>query len=162
MLPEELAWLAGLFEGEGCIYLLTKGEAWSWYLKISMTDLDILERVYKIVECGSIRIDSAPKNLKWKQSYTWEVGKRKDVLRLLKLLAPLLGERRRKKANQALTQLKIWEQTTIENWVHDSLCYNNTETESCSTGRLKKGLCDKHYQRMRRYNLKYQFNSYEK
>ncbi len=64
----DMAWAAGLFEGEGCIVYLRHGPRTSdgcyWterQLQLTITDRDVLERFLQIVEVGVIRDSPKPK-----------------------------------------------------------------------------------------------------
>lgn len=101
----ELAWAAGLFEGEGCISSIRAGR--TWYLKVAMTDREVLDRFHAIVGRGRIYIHSAHKSKRgiergWSKAWVWQVGSRGDVLHVLGLLMPNLGSRRRARAEEAL------------------------------------------------------------
>lgn len=96
----DIAWAAGLFEGEGCIYWQARsnnhGQA---SLQIRMTDLDVLTKFVDIVQCGKIfsRDYDQASNSK-KRVYKWNVQVRDDVIKVLNMLLPYLGERRTEKA----------------------------------------------------------------
>jgi hypothetical protein len=106
----EIAWAAGLFEGEGC---------WNVYLppsrrkvgrrqlqpqmKLAMTDGDVVRRFAGIVGCGSLR-DRPRQHGKshWKPTYEWNLYRRADIQCLIRFFWPYLGERRRGKAQEIL------------------------------------------------------------
>ena len=93
-----LAWMAGLFEGEGYIRK-HKGRG----IGINMTDLDILERFQAFAAVGTIR----PKKVAephHKPAWEWAIYKNAEVYRLLELMLPYFGERR---AFTALNRLDI-------------------------------------------------------
>jgi hypothetical protein len=98
----ELAWAAGLFEGEGSIihYSTPSGKK-SRMLQLETTDADVLQRFHAIVGVGQIRgprIREAGRKPIW----LWQCSKGLDYLPLLNTLMPWLGERRRAKAEQLL------------------------------------------------------------
>ena len=83
----DIAWMTGLFEGEGYITSTQVG------LGINMTDLDILQRFQSIVGVGSIR----PRKVygeTHKPCWSWAIWNKADVYRLLELMLPYFGERR--------------------------------------------------------------------
>ena len=97
----QVAWLAGLFEGEGCIYLRKKDG--SPVLLISMTDEDIICRVYATTGVGYVNYrEPIGKKSVWR----WSVQKWSDVGNILETLLPLLGIRRAEKARIALLWLQ--------------------------------------------------------
>jgi hypothetical protein len=95
MSPEDIAWLAGLMEGEASIGTWNasgrKSNIPSKHTKyakvtISSTDKDILERVLDLTNIGSIVLhygNSKKKKDSHKQSWTWTVGKAEEVIDLL-------------------------------------------------------------------------------
>lgn len=117
--PLDLAWFAGLFEGEGSI--LFRGDNAS-RISISMTDLDILDRVQKIF--GGTVVAATRSNMPshWKNAWIWTLSSEKSY-DLLTSIRPLLGERRGEKADQYLKSIddrrlraenyKVREQTIV-------------------------------------------------
>lgn len=108
MTPEQTAWLAGLFEGEGCILHTrvkppksrrTNGET-ARRLAISMTDEDVIRRVHAITGVGAVKIH--PRRHGWKTAYVWQCCRWADIERILTAILPYLGERRSAKARALL------------------------------------------------------------
>jgi hypothetical protein len=95
----DLAWVAGLVEGEGCFLPICRnGNEASLRVQVRMTDLDVLERLMSIVNIGNV---TGPEyNGRNTPVYTWQCGRTADSLALMWALYPYMGERRRK---------KIWE-----------------------------------------------------
>jgi hypothetical protein len=96
----ELAWAAGLFEGEGHI-------AWnkaSVHLEMNMTDLDVLERFRDIVGVGSIN----PKKVKDgnKPMWRWLVSGKPRVQIILMDFIPWFGAHRKERAEESLRRLE--------------------------------------------------------
>lgn len=88
----EIAWLAGILEGEGTFDVM-EGK----YIRITcgMTDKDIIERVQKIVNAGSVK--TYTKSLPRKPLHVWTLCSQREVLDVLCAITPLMGERRRAK-----------------------------------------------------------------
>lgn len=96
----DVAWAAGLFEGEGCLnaYRRPSGK-WSIQLRLGMTDRDVVEQFAAIVGCGSVhRLRVSKAHAHWKPMYQWYVQSGTDVVRVIDLLLPRLGTRRSAKA----------------------------------------------------------------
>lgn len=97
----EIAWAAGLFEGEGC-FTLSKVKNRKDSIKVSavigMTDKDVLDRFAFIMGFGNIKGPYKSSYPTGKQRYTWEVQNQPDVLKTIELLLPFLLSRRREKA----------------------------------------------------------------
>lgn len=98
----DIAWLAGLFEGEGCIVKNHSGAS----VTIHMTDRDVMERVDRLFP------SKTGLHVKWKASehhkdaYMWHVGERKRVEEFLALMLPWFGERRAARAREILAWLE--------------------------------------------------------
>ena len=98
----EIAWAAGLFEGEGCIHVSPrrKSKGHVRTLVIQLTDLDVLHRFHRIVGVGAIYASGSNhlRNKKWKQSWMWQTSAWVDINSVLGAFLPFLGNRRREKA----------------------------------------------------------------
>ncbi len=103
--PEEIAWAAGLFEGEGCI-TETRGRL---ILRIHMTDEPVVRRFDDIVTCGLVygpyRQDNNRDGYRRKPFWAW-VASDYNAYDALNLLAPWLSDRRLERA-QELTGLRF-------------------------------------------------------
>lgn len=90
----DIAWAAGLFEGEGCIYLQKRqGGPSQPQLILNMCDEDVVRRFADVVGGGSIR-EYEPENPKHSRQYRWRLCSWGEVGRVLDLLGPHLGKRR--------------------------------------------------------------------
>lgn len=94
----ELAWCAGLFEGEG--YVRTADNA----LGLNMTDFDIVQRFHSLIAAGHLYVYEST-NPKHKSIMHCRVWKQADIRRLLTAFMPFLGERRAYQASNALDRL---------------------------------------------------------
>lgn len=97
----EVAWAAGLFEGEGTITL--NGVAKSPRLKLSMVDADVVRRFHAIVGVGH----TCPwddKNPAHQIQLCWYTGAKADIARVLDMLIPYFGERRLVRAAHVLAR----------------------------------------------------------
>lgn len=106
----DIAWAAGLFEGEGCIGIwwppstIGHRKQPQIRLQVTMTDRDVIEEFCRIVQCGSVSREQNRKPPR-KNCWYWTIGNRVDVERLLRAFYPRLGERRRAKADEALAEI---------------------------------------------------------
>lgn len=99
MTDQELGWVAGVLEGEGCFdYNRTPKYP---RVRAEMTDEDVIDRLHRLV--GGRK--HAPKKRKghWKQSYGLIVNGAEAVA-LMEAVLPLMGERRRAKIERLLTR----------------------------------------------------------
>jgi hypothetical protein len=108
----EVAWIAGLFEGEGSSVLGTckyvdpatgKLRVAGARVSVSMTDRDVIERLERFFPCtNGIYVRRKVEKPHYKTQYVWRLGQRDQVRTFLRTVLPYLGERR---TAQALTVL---------------------------------------------------------
>ena len=104
---EDLAWAAGLFEGEGTITMrrqAQRGYSYEyWGLAIAMTDEDVVRRFHEVIELGRV---TGPVPTKGGQPiYIWRSSSQPDIYAVLAALYPWLGGRRRSRAEECLRDL---------------------------------------------------------
>jgi len=98
----EIAWAAGLFEGEGCITCThPKSRRYRyWHLTLSSADRDVVERFARIAACGSVSTVKVKPGRK--PLWRWNCTREHEITELLSILLPYLGERRHARAVEAL------------------------------------------------------------
>jgi hypothetical protein len=98
----ELAWAAGLFEGEGCIAVNVSPHHHGVQpiATLTMTDEDSVQRFVAAIGMGSVR--SYPAKGSRKAIYCWRVGSLEGVQQVLCLLWFGLGTRRRQRAREVM------------------------------------------------------------
>lgn len=101
----ELAWAAGYFEGEGCFSLAKRKDRPTGRPQaaacVRNTDEDTLRRFHAAVGCGSV--SAHPPQVKGnKPFWQWSVRGHSCASRVIILLYPWLGNRRRAKAEELL------------------------------------------------------------
>lgn len=100
---EQVAWIAGIIEGEGNMYFcdeLDRRKAGNRQsrLKVVMTDKDVIHRLYSLVP-GSYVLTYPGQKEGHKRQWHWFVTDRQILVGLLTLVIPWLGQRRAAKAN---------------------------------------------------------------
>ena len=102
----ELYWLAGLIEGEGCFSISTiKGTPRLVFI-MNSTEKKVLEHAQKIVNIGVIHGPYIRKNgLSKKPQWVWRTSKDSDVVGLMMTLYPLLWDNRQERIEDLL---EIW------------------------------------------------------
>lgn len=96
----DLAWLAGLLEGEGTFILRREAatacqrERVIIRICVHMTDRDVVERVRDIVGVGTV-LPRKPGKPHHKMTFQWIISAKAPTLELMRLLRPHMGERRR-------------------------------------------------------------------
>jgi hypothetical protein len=96
----DAAWLAGLYEGEGC---LSRRKPGTWQVTISMTDVDVVERAHDLTAIGNVRT-RPPANARCQPQAAWVVTRRDDIATLMLALRPWLGVRRRERCDEMLRE----------------------------------------------------------
>lgn len=107
----DLAWFAGLFEGEGCISFENSGKHHSVRLVVVMTDQDVLEKIEKTLGVGKVsksqnKTQLTPTGKIATPTFRWRVGNKCDVERILIAIRPFMGKRRTIRIDEALERLK--------------------------------------------------------
>lgn len=102
MKVKDIAWLAGLIEGEGCINLNTKGK-WTYLrLTLAMTDKDIIARAAKLLRRdGNFNVEKRRGRSDSKPVYTVSISG-KEAIAWLFTLYTFFGNRRRQKVREAV------------------------------------------------------------
>lgn len=107
-LTENIAWAAGLFEGEGTFTIKRKGEYRTCYVAVSMSDEDIIERFAQIMRPlhdGAVRAHQHSTRPHTKTMYTWSCTRLDGYMDICETFLPWLGTRRKA---QALAVLVEW------------------------------------------------------
>lgn len=97
----DAAWVAGLFEGEGCINFTAKGQA---SLVLTSTDHDVIERLHQVVGRGSV-VAKEPRTDNRKPYWIWKVGSHDDFLAVADMIEPFLMSRRTARLQEVRQQL---------------------------------------------------------
>lgn len=94
----QIAWFAGLFEGEGCIHRPdTRHKV--VHISMRMTDRDTIEKVNTLFPMPN-GIHSRPQTGRGSQVlWEWSCAKGDTIIAILQLILPYLGQRRTEKAN---------------------------------------------------------------
>nr|YP_009184896.1 putative LAGLIDADG homing endonuclease [Jenufa minuta]ALO63018.1 putative LAGLIDADG homing endonuclease [Jenufa minuta] len=111
----EIAWIAGLFEGEAYFGLDTRSKKRykvssapvAPFIKISMVDQDVIGKVAKLLN-KSYFVPSR-KIVTKKTVYTLHIGDRATLSYLFPRIFPHLGRRRQETAQKCMDALKVWE-----------------------------------------------------
>lgn len=87
----EVAWLAGLIEGEGSVSLHRGSSA---TLAVLMTDEDVIRKLRTISGVGRVTGPYRHSNLNARETWLWSVGRVAELRPLLAALLPYMGARR--------------------------------------------------------------------
>lgn len=108
----EIAWAAGLFEGEGTVALVRGKPPKQWVnlrMQVWSTDLDVLEKFQRIVG-GKIYGPYAPKGLGTKPIWTWLLQSVEECKSVARSFLPWLGSRRTGDVGNALKERELYEE----------------------------------------------------
>jgi hypothetical protein len=99
MAPEEVAWLAGILEGEGSFL-----SGASIGITVAMTDQDVIQRLQSLTGVGRIHKVGRQK-AHHKDAWVWAVRRRTHIRLLIDAVLPWLGQRRSVAALKVLDRI---------------------------------------------------------
>jgi len=112
----DIAWIAGLLEGEGYFgidnrskdrYETSKTPP-APFIKISMVDEDIIQRLSKLLDKS--HFSPSRKTVTGKQVYTLHIGEKEKVLFILQKILPYMGVRRAERITECISHLQTWKE----------------------------------------------------
>ena len=102
MTESDIAWAAGVFEGEGSVGVSGKSKAPVTYMSMGMSEQDVLDRFTSIVGTGKVygpyKGQGSKTPAHYKPMFHWKIRQITEIQRILRLFYPYLGERRRSEA----------------------------------------------------------------
>lgn len=98
----DLAWAAGLFDGEGSTSTLKAQRDKHIYLRASVAQKDrrVLDKFQKIVDCGKVY------SQKSRIMHSWDCYRQDEVYSFLELLWPYISEQKREQIFLAKERIK--------------------------------------------------------
>lgn len=113
---DELAWAAGLFEGEGCLTTSVGGSGLPLIrLQLAMTDEDTVRRFHKAVGgLGTIRFIDR-KRPDRQNLWSWQTSQFEHAQAVVAMLWSGLGTRRRGRATELFTTIKLGQGSRVRN-----------------------------------------------
>lgn len=110
-LDEKWYWIAGIVEGEGSI---TLNSTHSLTLSVQSTDKDVVERLHRLTNRGSIQGPYVPHNKNLinkpkivKPQWRWAVSKKDDLIYVVNGIYGLLSGRRKSQIDEKFNQRKF-------------------------------------------------------
>ena len=105
---EELAWVAGFFDGEGCCTFKTNGNKNGYERKyaiitVSQVDPEVLEKCRRITGLGQVGGQYKPKQPNCQPSYRWRIQKFEEVQACIAMIWEWLGTKKREQAKRVLS-----------------------------------------------------------
>lgn len=100
---EDLAWAAGLFEGEGCITIGERNATRRRHpiCQLNMADEDVVRRLHTVLGVGTVRMRKYQPVKK--DQWVWRVSSFEDAQYVIAALWNWLGARRKNRALEVLT-----------------------------------------------------------
>ena len=110
----EIAWIAGLLEGEGCFSICTRKAAKHDHKTLAilceMTDEDVINKLHRLAGCGTVnkrqndkgRVDRRERKPTW----IWSVQNHAGILKICEAIYPLMGQRRKQKIDEMVEYVK--------------------------------------------------------
>lgn len=103
---DQLAWVAGLVEGEGSFY--AKGGPYpAARFQLDMADEDVVSHACAIMKVGQVDVQDKGKR-SIKPQYRWRVSAQAEVAWVMDMLYPFLGQRRKGKIAEIQQLLPDW------------------------------------------------------
>jgi hypothetical protein len=143
------AWAAGLFEGEGSFGLRSNGTV---LLTLGSTDKDVIERFRTVIATGRISSQPPGRNRRRKRLWRVDVIQVDEVLRVINVLYPWLGARRRARADEAVAVLN-WRIDTATAERACPFCgghFRPPFTPNAARTRFCRRLCERRWHQKRR------------
>jgi hypothetical protein len=107
----QVAWLAGIYEGEGSCSIQKKGRAFA--VSVMMADEDIVNRIFNLTGIGSVNI-CRHKNPEHKLYHRWSVSSI-GAVEFLEKIIDWLGCRRSEKAKEAINNWRTNRKSATRN-----------------------------------------------
>ncbi len=106
MRPEpELAWAAGLYEGEGCLSLHANAQGRLYpRLTLQMDDDDVVRRFADVVGVGTVNGPHGPYGTSKKKRTQWKCSKPGEIAHFLMAVKDYLGQRRREQIKRVVRE----------------------------------------------------------
>lgn len=100
----EVAWTAGILEGEGC-WTGGPNRQGRWVVAVRMTDEDIIERLHEVTGVGRITVEES--SCGYKTAWIWQVAARPHREWLTLKVWPWLGTRRRARIRELRPEVDL-------------------------------------------------------
>ena len=97
----EVAWLAGILEGEGSFHLMPSGSA---RISIAMTDKDVIEKIHRLLPKS--RMYGPVKHARRKPIYVINLNISSAVEETCRLILPHMGIRRAQRISEVLAYVE--------------------------------------------------------
>jgi hypothetical protein len=122
----DIAWAAGLFEGEGCIMSSGPSRYHGIQLTLNSTDEDVVRKFYEIVGVGNFSGPFMYKSSKMKKpQWRWQTAKQAHVLFVICKFFPYLSQRRKEKAVEVIRNRIIAQSTYKKKFIKTNKIFDD-------------------------------------
>jgi len=92
---EKIAYIAGIFDGEGCIstvsyYTATNIHRWGFHLEITNTCEQVIRYIHGVLNCGTVSSQERKDKPNWNVAWRFQLSAVNDLLPLLQSIHPYL------------------------------------------------------------------------
>lgn len=101
----EVAWVAGILEGEGC-WTTKSAHGTTWWIAVRMTDQDVVQRLAELTGIGTL-CPEPPQRPGAKPSWSWRVAAKPHREWLTLKVWPWLGQRRRARVKELWPEVNL-------------------------------------------------------
>ena len=98
MTEAEVAWVAGILEGEGCWSKRSQGRGDGWDVVVAMSDEDVVYRLQSVTGIGRVNKERSQQGRK--DMWDWSVCRKEHREWLTDLVYPWMGSRRKAKIDE--------------------------------------------------------------
>lgn len=158
---EEIAWIAGLLEGEGCFKVTKKFQI--PMITIGMTDRDTIEKARSILGGNSGIHERNGLKDNHKRIYVFSVSPSRLAIEWMQLLYPFMGERRKSKISEIINIYELKPKRSdgvkcAKGHVFEEVGYfiNNRGTKYCKICHREAGKIQQQKLRDKRKTVEYQ------
>lgn len=106
MKREDVAWAAGLFEGEGSFVLTRYPTRLCPHVALQMTDEDVVRRFASVLGFGTISVRQ-PRRDGYKTAWLWQTSRFETFQATGAMFWPWLGNRRRQRWAEIMREMKL-------------------------------------------------------
>ncbi len=140
MIKQDLAWAAGLLEGEGTFCVRKTGNSNALCISCEMSDIDVILRLYNIFGGYVNKRKKVRENRK--PTWTWYITSRNEVLDVINTLYPHMSCRRKeqiqkmRKAYSTIIGKNVKSKFKLKNYTNNKVVEGTSIRAFCKTYNL--------------------------
>lgn len=134
-----IAWLAGLLEGEGCFYSRRRGkDGVALGIALTMTDEDVVRHAATVGGCGIISGPWKSKHAHHKPFWRWTVSRQRDAYAVAVAVYGFLGSRRRSAVRDIIVRYAERARGPWRHGTSNAYVYHGCRCTECRAGVAKE------------------------